>query len=135
MGPGPRAACHRAALRADPLARPGRQNQVMISTTTFAGKTVAVFGLGSSGLLAARALPQGGADVIVFDDDEKKIAEAQAAGLKTQNLRELDWSKVAALVLTPGVPLTHPAPHWAAALARKANVEVIGDIELFCRER
>jgi UDP-N-acetylmuramoylalanine--D-glutamate ligase len=33
------------------------------------------------------------------------------------------------------VPLTHPAPHWAAALARKAKVEIIGDIELFCRER
>ena len=123
MGPGPR------------FARPGRQNFVMISITTFAGKTVAVFGLGSSGLLAARALAAGGAQVIAFDDDEKKTAEAQSAGLKTQNLRELDWSKVAALVLTPGVPLTHPAPHWAAALARKANVEVIGDIELFCRER
>jgi UDP-N-acetylmuramoylalanine--D-glutamate ligase len=37
-------------------------------------------------------------------------------------------------VLTPGVPLTHPAPHWSAALARKATVEIIGDIELFCRE-
>jgi UDP-N-acetylmuramoylalanine--D-glutamate ligase len=33
------------------------------------------------------------------------------------------------------VPLTHPAPHWSAALARAAGVEVIGDIELFCRER
>ena len=43
--------------------------------------------------------------------------------------------KVAALVLAPGVPLTHPAPHWAAALARKAGVEIVGDIELFCRER
>jgi UDP-N-acetylmuramoylalanine--D-glutamate ligase len=42
---------------------------------------------------------------------------------------------VAALVLAPGVPLTHPAPHWSAALAHAAGVEVIGDIELFCRER
>ena len=38
-------------------------------------------------------------------------------------------------MLAPGVPLTHPTPHWAAALARKAKVEIIGDIELFCRER
>ena len=38
-------------------------------------------------------------------------------------------------MLAPGVPLTHPEPHWAAVLARKAGVEVIGDIELFCRER
>ncbi len=107
----------------------------MIPITVFAGKQVAVFGLGSSGLLSARALAEGGAEVIAFDDDEKKIAEAQAAGLKTLDLHELDMSKVAGLVLTPGVPLTHPTPHWAAALARQAGVEIIGDIELFCRER
>jgi UDP-N-acetylmuramoylalanine--D-glutamate ligase len=52
-----------------------------------------------------------------------------------QNLRELDWSQIAALVLAPGVPLTHPEPHWPVKLARKADVEIIGDIELFCRER
>ncbi len=107
----------------------------MIPVTTFSGKKVAVFGLGSSGLLSARALMAGGAEVVAFDDDEKKLAEARAAGIKTQNLHELDWSTIAALVLAPGVPLTHPAPHWTAALARKANVEIIGDIELFCRER
>ena len=107
----------------------------MIPVTTFAGKRVAVFGLGNSGLLAARALKDGGAEVIAFDDDDKKIADAQAAGLKTQDLRKLDWSTVAALLLAPGVPLTHPKPHWTVELARKANVEGIGDIELFCRER
>ena len=107
----------------------------MIPITTFAGKRVAVFGLGSSGLLSARALSEGGAEVIAFDDDDKKIGEARAAGITTQNLRELDWRTIAALVLTPGVPLTHPQPHWAAALARAAKVEIIGDIELFCRER
>jgi UDP-N-acetylmuramoylalanine--D-glutamate ligase len=107
----------------------------LIPVTTFAGKKVAVFGLGSSGLLSARALAAGGAEVIAFDDDKKKLAEAQAAGLKTQDLREIDWLTIAALVLSPGVPLTHPAPHWSAALAAKAKVEIIGDIELFCRER
>jgi UDP-N-acetylmuramoylalanine--D-glutamate ligase len=107
----------------------------MIPVTTFAGKKVAVFGLGKSGLLAARSLIAGGADVVVFDDNEKMLADAQVAGLKVQDLHALDWSSLAALVLAPGVPLTHPAPHWAAALARKHNVEIIGDIELFCRER
>jgi len=107
----------------------------LIPVTTFAGKNVAVFGLGSSGLSSARALTKGGAEVVAFDDDAKKIAEAQSAGLKTQDLRELDWSTVAALVLAPGVPLTHPTPHWTVSLARKAGVEIVGDIELFCRER
>ena len=59
----------------------------------------------------------------------------QAAGIATADLRKADWSKFAALVLAPGVPLTHPAPHWTVQLAQQAGVEVIGDIELFCRER
>jgi len=107
----------------------------LIPVTTFEGQRVAVFGLGKSGLLSAGALIKGGAEVVVFDDNEKSLAEAQGAGLRCQDLRALDWSTIAALVLAPGVPLTHPTPHWSVALARAANVEVIGDIELFCRER
>jgi UDP-N-acetylmuramoylalanine--D-glutamate ligase len=107
----------------------------MIPVTVFSGKKVAVFGLGKSGLLAAGALIKGGAEVVVFDDDKNRLAEAQSAGLTAQDLRAVDWTEIAALVLAPGVPLTHPAPHWAVTLAREANVEVIGDIEFFCRER
>jgi UDP-N-acetylmuramoylalanine--D-glutamate ligase len=107
----------------------------MIPVTTFAGKTVAVFGLGGSGLATCHALIAGGANVIAFDDDEKKVAQASDAKVGTANLRGIDWSKVAALVLTPGVPLTHPEPHWSAKLATAAGVEIIGDVELFCRER
>ena len=107
----------------------------MIPVTTFAGKKVAVFGLGGSGLVGASALLAGGADVIGYDDNAQSVAKAAAAGIPTADLRAIDWSKVAALVLAPGVPLTHPVPHWTVDLAHKASVEVIGDIELFCRER
>jgi len=107
----------------------------MIPITTFAGKKVAVFGLGGSGLIAASALFAGGADVVGWDDGADRIAQAASAGIPVADLRKLDWSKIAALVLAPGVPLTHPAPHWSVGLARAVAVEVIGDIELFCRER
>jgi UDP-N-acetylmuramoylalanine--D-glutamate ligase len=107
----------------------------MIPITTFAGKKVALFGLGASGLASASALLSGGADVVAFDDTEDGVAKARAAGIPTADLRHIDWSRIAALVLAPGVPLTHPVPHWTVGLARNAAVEVIGDIELFCRER
>ena len=107
----------------------------MIPVTTFADKKVAVFGLGGSGLLTARALKAGGAHVIAWDDAPLKNEQANAAGLETANLADIDWSDVAALVLSPGVPLTHPTPHWTVQRAHRENVEVIGDIELFCRER
>ena len=111
------------------------QSRVMIPVTTFAGKKVAVFGLGGSGLASASALLAGGADVIGWDDNAGTIAKATSAGIPTADLREIDWSKIAALVLAPGVPLTHPVPHWSVGYAGTAGVEVIGDIELFCRER
>ena len=107
----------------------------MIPITTFAGRKVAVFGLGASGLSTCRALTAGGADLIAFDDDLKKIKQADQARIPTTDLRKLDWPMFAALVLSPGVPLTHPVPHWSVALAHKAGVEVIGDVELFGRER
>src|SRR5688572_26490903 len=107
----------------------------MTPITIFRGRTVAVFGLGSSGLATCAALKEGGASFVAFDDKPNKVAEAEDKGVTTGNLREADWKKFAALVLAPGVPLTHPDPHWTVKLARKADVEVIGDIELFCRER
>ncbi len=107
----------------------------MIPVTSFAGKKVALFGLGGSGLVTARALVAGGADVTAFDDNPDSVARAQAEGIPTGDLRAVDWSKLSAFVLAPGVPLTHPKPHWSVDLARAAGVEVIGDIELFVRER
>jgi UDP-N-acetylmuramoylalanine--D-glutamate ligase len=107
----------------------------VIPVTAFAGKKVAVFGLGGSGLVSASALLAGGADVVAYDDDAQSVAKANAAGIPTADLRDVDWNKIAALVLAPGVPLTHPEPHWIVTLAHKTGVAVIGDIELFCRER
>src|SRR6202000_1417386 len=107
----------------------------MIPVTSFADKTVAVFGLGGSGLASCHALKAGGADVIAGDDSIDNIAKAAQAGFITADLRHVNWSRFSALILTPGAPLTHPTPHWSVLMAGRAGVEVIGDIELFCRER
>jgi UDP-N-acetylmuramoylalanine--D-glutamate ligase len=107
----------------------------MTPVTSFAGKTVAVFGLGASGLAVCRALQAGGAEVIACDDSIDRMVEATQANFITADLRTVTWVNFEALILTPGVPLTHPAPHWTVLAAREAGVEVIGDIELFCRER
>lgn len=107
----------------------------MTPVTVFKGKRVAVFGLGASGNSAAKALLAGGADVAAWDDSEKGRESATKAGLPLIDLNTADWTTFAALVLAPGVPLTHPKPHWMVEKARAHGVEVIGDIELFMRER
>src|SRR6516165_8770376 len=107
----------------------------MIEARTFAGKTVAVFGMGMSGLAAARSLLAGGALVSVWDDSERGREAAKAAGLPLCDLAGASWSAIDTLVLAPGVPLTHPEPHWTVKLARASGVEIIGDTEIFMRER
>ncbi|MBP7065406.1 UDP-N-acetylmuramoyl-L-alanine--D-glutamate ligase [Ferrovibrio sp.] len=98
------------------------------------GSIYAVFGLARSGLAAARALVRGGAEVRVWDDNAASRLVAEQAGFKPLPLNDATLSGCAALVLAPGVPLTHPAPHDCVAAAARVGVPVIGDIELLLRE-
>lgn len=105
----------------------------MIPVAAFANREVAVFGLARSGLASARALAAGGARVLAWDDSAEKRAAAEAVGVATTDFNTRGWGGLAALVLSPGVPLTHPEPHRLVNLARATGVPIIGDIELFAR--
>lgn len=105
----------------------------MIPVPGFEGRRIAVFGLGRSGLTAARALKAGGALPVLWDDSVSSRMQAEAEGFAVEDLTVADWSGFAALVLSPGAPLTHPKPHWTVDKANAAGVPVIGDIELFAR--
>lgn len=105
----------------------------MIPVREFEGRSVAVFGLGRTGIAAAKALAAGGANVLAWDDNAETRENAKKAGLELEDLGRRDWGDVAALVLSPGVPLTHPAPHRMVEFARTVGAEVIGDMELFAR--
>jgi UDP-N-acetylmuramoylalanine--D-glutamate ligase len=107
----------------------------MIEVRAFSGLPVAVLGLGKSGLVAAEALQRGGAAVRAWDDDDAKRRVAAERGLPVVDLAAAGLDGVAALVLSPGIPHTHPKPHPAAARARAAGIEIIGDIELLARTR
>ena len=106
----------------------------MFPARSFKGKKAAVFGLARSGTALIEALRLGGAEVHAWDDSEPAVEKARAAGLPVSDLRALDFTSLDALVLSPGVPLTHPKPHWTAAKAKAAGIEIIGDTEVFQRE-
>src|SRR5215469_7777655 len=106
----------------------------MIPVRSFANDDVAVFGLARSGISSIVALRAGGARVFAWDDNETGNKTAEAAGARVEPIEAWPWPKLKALVLSPGVPLTHPAPHAVVSRARASGVEVIGDIELFARE-
>ena len=105
----------------------------MIPVTAFKGQSVGIFGLARTGLSAARALKSGGAKVIAWDDKDATRLAAASENVPLNPWQRWPWPDLKALVLSPGVPLTHPAPHPIVLHARSAGVEVIGDMDLFAR--
>jgi len=105
-----------------------------VPVTQFEGESVAVMGLGRSGLAAAHALAGGGARVLAWDDSAARREQAAADGIALRDLAANDaFDGVATLVLSPGIPHTHPAPNPVAARAKAAGCPIIGDIELLIR--
>lgn len=105
----------------------------MIAAAGFEKRNVAVLGLGKSGLATVRSLEAGGAKVFAWDDAPAKRDEAAKEGFLLVDSSDWDWQSLAAMILSPGIPFTHPEPHPAVKRAQAAGVEVIGDIELFQR--
>ncbi len=105
----------------------------MFAAHVFNSKRVALFGLARSGISCAKALQAGGASVFAWDDSEPAQEKARAEGVEVRNLHTVDFKTIDALILSPGVPLTHPSPHWTVAKAKAAGIEIIGDTEVFAR--
>jgi len=104
----------------------------VIPVPGYDGRRVGVLGLGRSGLSAARALAEGGAIPVCWDDGEAARERAAAEGFAVEDLtRERPYEDMAALIMSPGVPHLYPAPHKAAAQAMAAGVPVDNDIGLF----
>jgi len=106
----------------------------LIPLTHLGGRSIGVFGLARSGLATVRAAIAGDAEVFVWDDQEEAREEAASLGGFPVEPGEWPWDRLESLVLAPGVPLTHPAPHPIVEMARSAGIEIICDIELLWRE-
>lgn len=104
----------------------------MITAPTYQGKTIGVFGLARTGVAAVHSLVASGATVWAWDD--KEVAR-EAVAACAHDLYAADFSELDALMLAPGVPTTHPAPHPLVSKAMHANVPVISDLDVFERAR
>ncbi|MFU9137285.1 UDP-N-acetylmuramoyl-L-alanine--D-glutamate ligase [Erwinia tasmaniensis] len=99
----------------------------------YLGKKVVIIGLGLTGqscvdFFLARGVTPRVMDTRVAPAGLNKLPETVACWLGSLND---DWLLDADLIVaSPGMPLAHPS----LAAAADAGVEIVGDIELFCRE-
>ncbi len=96
-------------------------------------KKIGVYGLGATGLATCEALVASGAEVFSWDEKEEARAKTANTRYRAEHPKTWPWKELRSLALSPGVPLTHPAPHPIVRKAHQAGVEIIGDIEFFAR--
>lgn len=97
-------------------------------------RPILVYGLGKSGSGIVRVLHKAGAKLIVGDDNADNLAEYKNVdNIEILDVTTQDFSAPVCLVLSPGIPLTHPQPHEVVLKAQKAGLEILCDIELFFR--
>ena len=92
---------------------------------------IAIFGAGLSGLAAYQRACDLGIDCVI--DDDKPIAAPQIDTKDAVPFTRWDWTQLDALIISPGVPLSHPSPHAVVTAARAHNVEIISEIEFALR--
>lgn len=100
----------------------------MIVATPYHGKTLAVLGLGKSGIATIHALVAGGARVLIWDEGmgREALAALQGPGIEAKKPDAWEWQTIDALVMSPGIPLSNPV----ARAALQQDVPIIGDIDI-----
>ncbi|MCM1002393.1 UDP-N-acetylmuramoyl-L-alanine--D-glutamate ligase [Wolbachia pipientis] len=99
----------------------------------YKNQNVAVFGLGKTGLSVINALVKSGARIYAWDDNKEQIANAKMMYRECNFIhpKECNWHEIRTLILSPGVPISYPTPHWIVKLARSYDCKIKSDIELF----
>ncbi|MFP4097435.1 MAG: UDP-N-acetylmuramoyl-L-alanine--D-glutamate ligase [Alphaproteobacteria bacterium] len=108
--------------------------EIKTFSKTLEGKSVLIYGMGKTGKPLVQALNKAGVKLVIGDDNPQSLKEFdEHQNIQRLNIETQDFSELAFLVLSPGVPLTHPKPHKVVEKARQSALEIISDIELFFR--
>jgi len=98
-------------------------------------KKIAIFGLGKSGQGAVKFLSENEIPILIWDENKEnllKLKEKYKTNklVEVANYKDYNWSNIAYLILSAGVPLTHPTPHEIVKIAKKYNCPIVSDVEI-----
>ena len=104
----------------------------MILLKNLSGKKIGVLGLGITGFSIISCAIRCGANVVCWDDDQKKRYEAKEKGYDLVDLSlEKELQDLDFLLVSPGVSHLYPDTHDILKSAYRLNIEVDNDIGLF----
>lgn len=105
----------------------------MLTIPNIEGLHFGVFGLGRTGKATLDCLQSNGAVCVAFDDDEATCQLFKEQGYTILPYDRWDWTRIAELILSPGIPDHYPKAHPVAELAKHHKVPIITDIDLLMR--
>jgi len=85
-----------------------------------------ILGMARSGQAAAKWLKEKGSTVFSFDDN----ALRNQANNCIKTLDEIPWNSLTAVIQSPGIPFSFPAPHPVTEKAQSKGIPVLSDINL-----
>jgi UDP-N-acetylmuramoylalanine--D-glutamate ligase len=100
-------------------------------------KKFGILGLGISGIATVKFLLKQKLQFIAWDDSSDSRKKCESLLKEHKNSSQIvtkdneAWQNIDYLVLSPGVPLYFPTPHPLVALAKKHQIKIICDLELF----
>jgi len=105
----------------------------LISISSYKNKNVGILGAGLSGIAAAKILVSSKANIYIFDDKKDKPDFINDNCWK--NYKLWPWEALAALVVSPGIPINAKNKHLAIELAIKNKITIINEIDLFFQSK
>lgn len=106
----------------------------MIPVKGYKDYFVGVLGLGRTGIATVKALQNGGAHPISWDDQPTVRKRAEECGIELSDLNEdVFLNKISVLIVSPGIPHLYPEPHPIVAKALRKGIAIDNDISLFFR--
>ena len=96
-------------------------------------KTIAILGLGKTGLSSYKFFQGKNYLVEAFDDNFETQSKYTNAGFNIVHFNNWNWNNIKYVIVSPGIALLHPTKHPMLVLAEQHKVEVICDIEAFMR--
>ena len=96
-------------------------------------KKYIVYGLGLSGISAAKSLQKSGYNIVATDDNEKNIIDnsAKYPNIQFKKFAELEFDADTIISFAPGIPLYYPSRHKILDISTKTKAQLVCDIEIF----